>query len=70
MNDRPRIPDPETRKRSVEKLPEVVRMYDDLNLLLDKAIAQAEEDIRNSPLTAYRLRNAKRVTPQENELET
>ncbi|MCL1470777.1 hypothetical protein [Argonema antarcticum] len=67
MNDRPRIPDPETRKRHVEKLREVVRMYDDLNLLLDKAIAQAEEDIRHSPLTAYRLGKANRVTAQEKE---
>lgn len=67
MNNQPRIPDPETRKRSVEKLQEVVRMYDDLNLLLDKAIAQAEEDIRNSPLTAYRLGKAKAVQEKESD---
>ena len=65
MNNQPRIPDPETRKRSVEKLREVVRQYDALNLLLDQAIAQAEEDIRNSPLTAYRLGKAKPVTAQD-----
>ncbi|MFB2834831.1 hypothetical protein [Floridanema evergladense] len=37
-----------------------------MNILLDKAIAQAEEDIRNSPLTAYRLGKAKSVTTKEN----
>ena len=61
MTDQPRIPDPETVKRHVEKLREVCRQYDILNLLLDEAIAQAEADIRNSPLTAYRLGKAKRV---------
>lgn len=55
MNNQPRIPDPETRKRSVERLREVCRQFDALNLLLDEAIAQVEADIRNSPLTGYRL---------------
>jgi len=59
MNDRPRIPDPETRKQSVERLRQVCRQLDALNLLADEAIAQAEADIRNSPLTAYRLGRAK-----------
>lgn len=39
MNNQRRIPDPETRKRSVEKLREVCRQYDALNALLDEAIA-------------------------------
>lgn len=55
MNNQAKQPDPEMIKRHVAKLQEVVRQYDALNILLDKAIAQAEEDIRNSPLTAYRL---------------
>ncbi len=59
MSNQPRIPDLETRKRSVERLREVCRQYDALNMLLDQAIAQAESDIRNSPLTAYRLGKAK-----------
>ncbi|MFB2876943.1 hypothetical protein [Floridanema aerugineum] len=59
-------PDPEMIKRHVAKLREVVRQYDALNILLDKAIAQAEEDIRNSPLTAYRLGKANSVTTKEN----
>jgi hypothetical protein len=56
MNNQPRIPDPETRRRSVEKLREVCRQFDELNELLDRAIASAEADIRNSPLYAYRMR--------------
>ena len=64
MNNQPRIPDPETRKRSVERLREVCRQFDALNLLLDEAIAQVEADIRNSPLTAYRLGKA-RVAVEE-----
>ena len=52
----PRIPDPETRRRSIENMREVCRQFDALNLLLDEAIALLEADIRNSPLNAYRLR--------------
>lgn len=59
MNDRPRIPDPETRRRSIERMQEVCRQFDALNLILDEAIALVEADIRNSPLNAYRLRKAK-----------
>lgn len=59
MNNQPRIPDPETRKRWIENMREVCRQYDALNLLLDEAISLAEADIRNSPLNAYRLRKAK-----------
>lgn len=61
--NQPRIPDPETRKRSVEKLREC-RQFDALNLLLDEAIAQVEADIRNSPLNAYRLGKIKSVKPE------
>lgn len=59
MNDQPRIPDPETRRRSIERMQEVCRQFDALNLILDEAIALAEADIRNSPLNKYRLRKAK-----------
>ncbi len=59
MSNQPRIPDAQTRKQSVERLREVCRQFDALNLLLDEAIAQAEADNRNSPLTAYRLGRAK-----------
>ena len=57
--NQPRIPDPETRRRSVENMREVCRQFDALNLLLDEAIALLEADIRNSPLNVYRLKKAK-----------
>ena len=63
----PKQPDPETIKRHVAKLREVCRQYDALNMLLDEAIAQAEADIRNSPLTAYRLGKTHRVAAQQQE---
>lgn len=67
--NQPRIPDPETRRRSVEKLREVCRQYDALNLLLDEAIAQVEADIRNSPLNAYRLGKIKSVKPESDKVD-
>lgn len=65
MNDQPRIPDPETRRRSIERMQEVCRQFDALNLILDEAIALVEADIRNSPLNAYRLRKAKQRVASE-----
>lgn len=50
MNNQFRILDPETKKRAVEKLREVCRMYNEFNMLLDEAIAQVKADIRNSTL--------------------
>jgi len=38
---------------------EVCRQFDALNFALDEMIAQIEADIRNSPLTAYRLGKVK-----------
>lgn len=67
MNSQVKQPDPEMIKRHVNKLREVCRQFDALNLLLDEAIAQAEADIRNSPLTAYRLGKVKRVAAGEKE---
>ncbi len=64
--NQPRIPDPETRRRSIERMQEVCRQFDALNLILDEAIALAEADIRNSPLNAYRLRKAKQGFALEN----
>jgi hypothetical protein len=42
MNDRLRIPDPETRARSVAKLREACRLLDLFNSQLDEAIAVAD----------------------------
>ena len=63
--NQPRIPDPETRKRSIENMREVCRQFDALNLLLDEAIFLVEADIRNSPLNVYRLKKAKLGTVLE-----
>lgn len=65
MSSQAKIPDPETIKRHVAKMREVCHQFDALNLLLDKAIAQAEADIRNSPSGAYRLRRAARSTVEK-----
>ena len=46
---------------------EVCRQFDHLNLSLDELIAQIELDIRNSPLTAYRLG---KQLPREKSIET
>jgi exonuclease VII small subunit len=65
MNNQPRIPDAETRARSVANLRQLVKRMDAGILELDELIARLEADIRNSPLTAYRLGKAKRtITPQ------
>ena len=69
--NQPRIPDPETRRRSIENMREVCRQFDALNLLLDEAIFLAEADIRNSPLNVYRLRKAKLgVVSESSKLDT
>lgn len=67
--NQPKIPDPETRRRSVERLREVCRQFDALNLLLDEAIALAEADIRNSPLNAYRLGKIKSPKPENSKVD-
>ena len=46
MNQQPRIPDAETRKRHVENIREVCRQLDAFNLKLDEAIAIFEADNR------------------------
>lgn len=61
MTQQPRIPDPETKARSVARLREACEMLDALNLFLDDAIAQIEAENRKSPLYAYRLQRAKRL---------
>lgn len=61
-------PEPEKVQQTVAKMREVCRQFDSLNFALDELIAQIEADIRNSPLTAYRLGRAKSVAgPAESE---
>ncbi|MFB2918802.1 MULTISPECIES: hypothetical protein [Aerosakkonema] len=55
MIQKPPLPDLEKVKQTVSRMREVCRQFDRLNLALDELIAQIEADIRNSPLTAYRL---------------
>ncbi len=45
MNDQFKIPDPETRARSIAKLREACRLLDLFNLQLDEAIALADADL-------------------------
>jgi hypothetical protein len=69
MNKQPKIPDAQTRVRSVAKLRELVKRWDALILDLDELNARLEADIRNSPLTAYRLGKAKRIITEEKKLD-
>ncbi|MEZ2250794.1 hypothetical protein [Microcoleus sp.] len=55
MTQQPQLPEPEKVKQTVHQMREVCRQFDSLNFALDELIAQIEADIRNSPLTAYRL---------------
>ncbi|MGK7874506.1 MAG: hypothetical protein AB4426_14720 [Xenococcaceae cyanobacterium] len=59
MSNQPRIPGAQTRARSVARMRELVKRMDAGILELDELIARLEADIRNSPLTAYRLGKAK-----------
>jgi hypothetical protein len=52
------IPDPEKIKKTVGELRAVCRQFDALNFQLDELIAYVDAEIRNSPLTAYRLGRA------------
>jgi len=67
MNSQAKIPAPETRARSVANLREVCRRLDAVTIKLDEVIAQLEADIRNSPLTAYRLGKAKQPAKSINQ---
>jgi hypothetical protein len=57
------IPDPEKVKKTVRELRAVCRQFDALNFQLDELTAYVDAEIRNSPLTAYRLGK----TPQSKE---
>ena len=66
MNNQPKIPDAETRNRSVARMRKLVKRWDALILDLDELNARLEADIRNSPLTAYRLGKSKWLVDVEN----
>lgn len=46
MNEQPKIPDAETRKREVERLRESNRQLELVTLALDELIAMVEADLR------------------------
>jgi hypothetical protein len=46
MNDQFRIPDPETRAKSIANLKAAIRLLDLFNLDLDEAIAMVDKDLR------------------------
>jgi hypothetical protein len=55
MTQKSSLPNPEKVDQTVTKMRDVCRQFDNLNLALDELIAQIELEIRQSPLTAYRL---------------
>ncbi|AFZ33695.1 hypothetical protein Sta7437_0073 [Stanieria cyanosphaera PCC 7437] len=60
MNNK-KIPDIETRKKSLSRLREVCLMLDVLNMTLDEAIASAEADLRNNNINRRRRQEAERL---------
>ncbi len=56
-----KIPDMETRNKSVSRLREACLMLDALNMTLDEAIASAEADIRNNNINRRRRQEAERL---------
>ncbi|MBW4620371.1 MAG: hypothetical protein KME17_13590 [Cyanosarcina radialis HA8281-LM2] len=65
MNNQPRIPDPETRARSVARMREICLMFDAQIVaqivLLDELIAQGEAENRQNPINIYRREQGKRL---------
>lgn len=55
MTQNSSLPNPQKVEQTVTRMREVCRQFDTLNIALDELLAQVELDIRNSPLTAYRL---------------
>ncbi|MBD2180075.1 hypothetical protein H6S82_09675 [Planktothrix sp. FACHB-1355] len=61
MNQQPRIPDPQTKARTVARLRETCQMLDALNVFLDGAIAQVEAENHRNPLYLRRLERAEEL---------
>ena len=60
MNNK-KIPDIETRRKSVSRLKEACLMLDALNMTLDEAIASFEADIRNNSINRRRRQKAENL---------
>lgn len=54
MTNQPRVPDPETRARSIAKLRDICTMFDAQIMVLDELIAQVEAENRNNSVNVYR----------------
>ncbi len=61
MTNQPRVPDPETRARSIAKLRDICLMFDAQIMVLDELIAQVEAENRNNPVNVYRREKGKRL---------
>ena len=61
MNNQPRIPDPETRARSVARMREICLMFDTQKMVLEELIAELEAENRNNPMNVYRREKGKRL---------
>ncbi|MBC6481412.1 MAG: hypothetical protein GDA56_30320 [Hormoscilla sp. GM7CHS1pb] len=66
MNNKPRIPDAQTRAKNVARMREAIRQIDAFTYQLDELLAMVEEHNRRSPLTAYRLGKLKGPATQNN----
>jgi hypothetical protein len=64
MNDRLRIPDPETRARSVAKLREACRLLDLFNSQLDEAIAVADAHLLEQRQSRFSSKSDRLSTEQ------
>jgi hypothetical protein len=59
MNNK--IPDLETRQKSVLRLKEACLMLEALNMTLDEAIASSESDLRNNNINRRRRQEAEKL---------
>jgi hypothetical protein len=63
MNTTPRIPDAETRARSVRNMQEFCRQLEIATLMLDEAIAIADQNLRTQRLARLQKRTFLTDTP-------
>jgi hypothetical protein len=65
MNNKAKIPDAETRARSVATMRELIKRMDKHIADLDYINARLEEDFYNSPYGQYRKRREERLAAQK-----
>ena len=59
-----KVPDLETRQKSVSRLKEICLMLDALNMTLDEAVASSESALRNNSINRRRRQEAERLFAQ------